>query len=144
MADANSIGACAALVSLPYKRSNEAHRLACVKYERFNRRGFLMRAYRNMQSRVTGVQYRKRHLYEGKELLERAAFYEWSSLSKDFHRLFDEWTASGHQRRLCPSVDRIDSRIGYVLENMRWVQFTENCKNIQRRRTTVTPEMLEA
>jgi hypothetical protein len=132
MADANSIGAAA--LPAPYVRSNEAHRLACRKYERYNRRGFLMRAYRNMQSRIMGIQHRKRHLYEGKELLARDAFYEWSFFSEDFHRLFDEWTASGHERRLCPSVDRIDSRLGYELSNMRWVTFTENCKNIQRGR----------
>jgi hypothetical protein len=139
MAVANSSGAILAPVfhAPTRKKSFDAHRRACAKYERHNKRGFLMRAYRNMQSRVNGVQYLKRHLYEGKELLERAAFYEWSLGSAEFHRLFDEWTASGHERRLCPSVDRIDSRIGYVLSNMRWVQFTENCKNIQRKRVDV-------
>src|SRR5437868_1147795 len=47
------------------------------KYEK-TPKGFLMRLYRNMQSRVTGVQKKKYHLYEGKELLPRAEFYDWA------------------------------------------------------------------
>lgn len=39
--------------------------------------GFLMRMYRNMKSRVTGVQSKKAHLYKGKDLLAKEDFYEW-------------------------------------------------------------------
>jgi len=44
------------------------------KYEK-TVNGYLMRCYRNMQSRVTGVLKHKAHLYEGKELLDRQQFY---------------------------------------------------------------------
>ncbi len=47
------------------------------KYEKTHK-GFLMRLYRNMQSRVTGVQKLKYHLYEGLTILPRKEFYEWA------------------------------------------------------------------
>ena len=139
MADADSSGGNAPRT--PYVRSNEAHRLACKKYERTNKRGFLMRAYRNMQSRVEGIQYRKFHLYFGKQLIDRDTFYEWSLASQDFHTLFDVWVASGNERRICPSVDRVDSDRGYTLDNMRWVPFTVNCKNIKRKKKQLAEQL---
>ena len=105
----------------------EVHKLACKRYEK-SKQGFLMRLYRNMQSRVTGVQKVKLHLYEGKELLMREQFYAWAWSSPKFHTLFAEWEAAGYPRRLAPSVDRIDSDYGYTLENMEWVPFHENCR----------------
>ena len=97
------------------------------KYEK-TKRGFLMRLYRNMQSRVTGVQKLKAHLYDGKEILTRDEFYEWTLASKTFHELWAAWEAGDHPRRLTPSVDRIDSSLGYAIENMEWVPFHENCR----------------
>jgi hypothetical protein len=47
------------------------------KYEK-TPNGFLMRMYRNMKSRVSGVQIQKFHLYEGKELLGKEDFYAWA------------------------------------------------------------------
>ncbi len=97
------------------------------KYEK-TKQGFLMRLYRNMTSRVTGSQKLKRHLYEGKELLPREDFYSWASASPTFHSLWEEWENNGHERRLAPSVDRIDSTRGYSVDNMEWVPFHENCR----------------
>jgi len=133
MADAHSIAAPAAATTSKWPGNlTPAHKRACQKYERTTKQGFLMRAYRNMQSRVTGVQARKHHLYAGKELLERADFYRWSLADPDFNRLFDEWLAADRPRRICPSIDRIDSQFGYRFGNVRWVPFSENCRNIRR------------
>lgn len=95
------------------------------RYER-TRGGKLMRLYRNMQSRVTGVQWRKRHLYAGKELLSKDEFYAWAKQHPDFGRLYDAWVESGYARALAPTVDRIDSSKGYTLDNMRWLTHSEN------------------
>lgn len=97
------------------------------KYER-TKRGKLMRIYRNMKSRINGIQKKKAHLYAGKSLLGKNEFYEWSLNSKEFHELFDEWVKSGYSRKLAPSVDRIDSSIGYKLGNMEWVTHSENSR----------------
>jgi hypothetical protein len=94
--------------------------------------GFLMRAYRNMRSRVEGVQWRKAHLYDGKPLLPRQEFYEWSKANANFWTLFQEWEKSGYNRRLSPSIDRIDPDKGYEIENMQWVPFYVNCVRTRR------------
>ena len=101
------------------------------KYEKtFN--GFIMRMYRNMQSRINGVQSKKSHLYLGKDLMSKDEFYYIAKNSDKLKILFNEWELSGYNRRLTPSVDRIDSKKGYSLDNIRFVQFHENCRNVKR------------
>lgn len=85
-----------------------------------------MRAYRNMQSRVTGVQWKKAHLYKGKSLLPREEFYAWAKDSPDFWRLYRRWVLSGYDRRLTPTVNRIDPSKGYELGNMEWLTHSLN------------------
>lgn len=97
-----------------------------AKYEK-TVSGFLMRVYRNMESRVKGVQKIKAHLYVGKHLLGRDEFYTWARNSDVFLDLYTRWKASGYPRRLTPSVDRIDSSKGYTLDNIEWVPFYINC-----------------
>ena len=106
----------------------------CTKKYEKTPSGFLMRAYRNMQSRIEGVQWRKAHLYGGKPLLPREEFYEWSKASAAFWFLFHEWEKSGYNRRLSPSIDRIDPDGGYEIENMQWVPFYVNCARSRRHR----------
>ena len=101
---------------------------ACtLKYER-TKHGKLMRIYRNMKSRIEGVQWHKAHLYAGKYLLPKDEFYVWAMMSPDFHRLYAEWVESGYERKLAPSVDRKDSSIGYRPWNMEWVTHSENSR----------------
>lgn len=88
--------------------------------------GFLMRAYRNMLSRVTGVQWRKAHLYKGLSILPRATFYEWAKNNTDFWRLYRLYVASGYDRKLCPSVNRIDPDQGYDLGNIEFLTHSLN------------------
>lgn len=90
--------------------------------------GFLMRVYRNMLSRVTGVQKQKYHLYKGKSILSKEDFYAWAKGSYMFKLLFIVYKHSGHQRKLAPSVDRIDSSLGYELDNIEWVTMSENSR----------------
>ncbi len=96
-------------------------------YEK-TKRGFLMRLYRNMQSRIEGVQKSKAHLYNGLNLLGREVFYVWAQEQPHFHILFEEWEKSGYLRKLAPSVDRINSKLGYQLDNMEWVTMSENSR----------------
>lgn len=97
------------------------------KYEK-TPNGFLMRMYRNMISRVSGIQHKKAHLYCGLEILEKQEFYEWAKSSKEFWNLFNTYQESGFQQRLAPTVDRIDSSIGYIPSNMRWLTHSENSR----------------
>lgn len=96
---------------------------ATRKYEK-TPKGFLMRSYRNMESRVRGVS--KPGSWRGKKLLPREEFYEWSLGSSHFWTLFKAWVASSYDHRLSPSVNRIDSRRGYELDNMEWTTHSIN------------------
>lgn len=91
-------------------------------------KGFLVRLYRNMQSRISGVQKQKHQLYKGKALLPREDFYSWALNSPEFKSLFREWEKKGYDRKFTPSVDRIDSSKGYELGNMEWVTHSENSR----------------
>lgn len=97
------------------------------RYEK-TKRGFLVRLYRNMQSRVEGIQKNKFHLYQGKTILMRWKFYNWALSSPKFNELFFIWENSGYDRRLTPSPDRINSSLGYEITNMEWVTHSENSK----------------
>jgi hypothetical protein len=98
-----------------------------LKYER-TKPGKLMRIYRNMKSRIEGVQSAKWHLYRGKSLLPKSEFYEWALGSEIFHRLFKIWVDSGYERKFAPSVDRLDSSQGCETWNMEWVTHSENSR----------------
>ena len=86
-----------------------------------------MRTYRNMLSRVSGVQKKKAHLYSGLDILSKEDFYRWSlGKSSGYAGVFDKWVNSGYERRLSPSIDRIDTTKGYVLGNIQWITHSEN------------------
>lgn len=98
-----------------------------LKYER-TKNGKLMRIYRNMKSRIEGVQKTKAHLYSGKTLINKEDFYAWAQGCEYFDLLFNQWVDSGYDRKLAPSVDRIDSSKGYTIDNMEWVTHSENSR----------------
>lgn len=109
------------------RKRKETGNLYTKKYEK-SERGFLMRLYRNMKSRIVGVQKIKHHLYQGKDLLDKKDFYAWAISSEQFKALFKAWTDSGFDRKLSPSVDRINPGLGYTLDNMEWVTHSENSR----------------
>lgn len=100
--------------------------------------GFLMRLYRNMKSRVSGVQHKKAHLYKGKYLLPRSEFYEWARTNLKFWEMYTRWVRNGYNRKLTPTVDRINPANGYDLLNMEWVTHSENS-----RRSSITRKLRE-
>lgn len=106
-------------------RTGNAH---TRRYEK-TKPGFLMRLYRNIQSRVRGIQKQKAHLYSHIEgVPSRLEFYRWANDQSNFHRLFEAWTQSGFDRKITPSVDRLDSQKGYEFNNLEWVTHSENSR----------------
>lgn len=102
--------------------------MAYKKYEK-TMSGFLMRLFRNIKSRSIGIQKRKYHLYANKGLFfSKEEFYEWANSSAEFKKLFNLWEKSEYDRKLTPSVDRINSSIGYSFSNIRWVTHSENSR----------------
>lgn len=102
------------------KRTGDA---STKKYEK-TISGFLMRSYRNMQSRTQGLV--KPHLYKGLSLLPRSDFYRFSRASSEFQGLYRQWIASGYDRKQSPSVNRVDNKKGYDLENIEWMTHSVN------------------
>ena len=96
-------------------------------YER-TKKGKLVRTYRNMTSRILGVQKKKEHLYTGLPILDKNVFYHWSLSDEVFNQLFSVWAESGYDRKLSPSIDRKDPELGYTLDNIRWVTHSENSR----------------
>lgn len=117
-----------------WQKANRKQRGYDRKYERGTKGGFLMRVYRNMKSRVLGVQKREREIYFGLEILPKDQFYAWSMSDNGFHVLFENWVASGRKRNLAPSIDRVDDFGGYVHGNMEWITQGENSSKATRRR----------
>lgn len=94
--------------------------------------GFLVRKYRNMLSRVSGVQKKKHHLYKDLDILPKDEFYSWAMSNDIFWNMFKVWEKNNYKRGLCPTVDRIDPTKGYILENMQWLTHSENSAKIRR------------
>ena len=105
----------------------KTNNICTKKYEK-TKKGFLVRLYRNMLSRVSGVQFTKFYLYQGKSILDKNTFYEWALNDNNFNKLFDAYEQSGYERKLAPSVDRINSNLGYEITNMEFVTMSENSK----------------
>ena len=106
------------------------------KYEK-TPNGFLMRLYRNMKSRITGVQKLKSRLYKGKELLEKEDFYEWAKSSPIFWELYEKWKENDFSQSLTPSVNRIDAKRGYTIDNIEWLTHGENSRLTSRLRKKI-------
>lgn len=106
---------------------NKSGNKCTIKYER-TPKGYIMRKYQNMKSRISGVQKKKAHLYKGLELLNKESFYQWAFSSKEFDYLWTHYVKSGFDCKLSPSVDRVDSSKGYTLDNMEWVTHSENSR----------------
>jgi len=120
-------------------RANRNEKNRTTRFSYFKRyektlTGFLMRGYRNMKSRITGVQKSKHHLYAGKELMAKEDYYALARGSEVFMSLFKAWEDSGYDRKLTPSLDRVDSSKGYVDGNLEWVTHSENSRrgNVSR------------
>lgn len=122
---ANTCRDCRKKYSNKYRQNT--HNKTTHKYEK-TKPGFIMRLYRNMLSRITGVQKQKAHLYLGKELLSKDEFYGWAMNHATFDKLFEEYKQANYDRRFAPTVDRINSDLGYTLSNMEWVTHSENSR----------------
>lgn len=95
---------------------------------RYNFLNIWSKRYAHMKARHEGRATHFSHC-EGKGLLTRDEFFEWR---KDFDNLnvflalYFDWASEGFPLGLSPSVDRIDSKLGYVNGNLQWLSFNEN------------------
>jgi hypothetical protein len=79
-----------------------------------------------MKSRISGVQKKNLESYIGKEILEKEVFYNWILSNSNYDLLFNEYEASGYERKFAPSVDRIDPNFGYSIDNIQIITMSKN------------------
>jgi hypothetical protein len=84
--------------------------------------------YSCMRSRVEGRTSRHYNV-RGREICSKEDFVEWcwsSDVIKEFVALHKKWKDSGYQRKLSPSIDRIDNNLGYTVDNIQWLTQQQN------------------
>lgn len=111
------------------KATNDGHRSSCktcsyamtIEWNR-SRKGVVCRLWHkhNARSATRG---------HSKPSYTREWLYDFVLNHPNFESLYAEWVASGYEKMLSPSIDRIDDRIGYTKENIRLVTFGENMEH---------------
>lgn len=56
----------------------------------------------------------------------RQELRDWMFSQKKFHELYDDWVASGYDKMMSPSCDRIDDYVSYTLSNIQLMTWQEN------------------
>lgn len=80
-----------------------------------------------MNSRVKGKSTDRPDLYLGLSILPKDVFLNWARNHPDFLKLYKRWRSSDFDRRLTPVVNRMNSKLGYELNNMEWLTNSQNC-----------------
>jgi len=86
------------------------------------------------------IGYRVRHNPYYKKLginFNREQFLSWTQASSTYTRCFNKWARSGYQRELTPSIDRLNSSLGYNLRNIQMVPLQYNLTKKKRRSSAV-------
>lgn len=125
--------------AMVWGKDNPTKRTAAVRkwqkvnptYARDNNKtflGHLQKTYHGMRSRVSGQVKQSEHLYKGLGLMSSKEFLAWAKSDKKYLALYEAWVRSAYERRLCPSIDRIDTLRGYVPGNVQWLTAADNTR----------------
>lgn len=102
--------------------------------------GMISRAYAAIKCRCLGRQ-KTSLIYAGLPFISLEDFTAWSMYSPELDKCIAEWKAANYERRLTPSIDRIDSTKGYVLGNLQWVSFSVNASRGTRKKGPRKPRV---
>lgn len=98
--------------------------------QRINEGRMFGHRYTGMAMRENGSSIHRSSAY-GKGKCTRKEFIEWCRKKENylvFLKLFEAWKAGGFKRKDTPSIDRIDNKKGYQIENLQWLTQSENTK----------------
>lgn len=97
-------------------------------------RGLLIKCYSSMISRTQGKVPKTKHLYEGLFVMPKKDFFAWALNNEQYKKLFENWKNADFDRRLTPSINRIDPTKGYYLDNVEFITTSENCSKVRRKK----------
>lgn len=99
----------------------------CVKHKtKATTSRFLGNLYTRMKMRVKGKNTKNPQLYLGLPVLPKDIFMTWAKNHPGFLGLYKRWVSNNFDRKLTPSVNRINSSKGYTLDNIEWVTNSQN------------------
>lgn len=124
-----------------HKRMSDGHlgkcKVCCKQYQHSrDTRAYDIHRYRNSVKRYLSAKYlmmksrcngNRHSSYSGRELLTKEEWAQWCEQSYPaFISLYENWRASDFQKRLAPSIDRVDNNKGYIVGNLQWLTQSAN------------------
>jgi hypothetical protein len=88
---------------------------------------FLSELYVAMSERTKGNRTKRPDLYKNLPILPKDVFYNWAKNHPEFLKLYKRWFTSGFDRKLTPTINRMNSSKGYTLDNIEWMTNSQNC-----------------
>jgi len=115
-------------VKINYGKKIKQYREYDKHRQKHNRTRIFNHRYNQIKQRIEGRATRKYNV-EGKQILSYEEYCVWIKNNIDnFEKLYRDWETSGFDRKLTPSIDRIDNKKSYTADNMRWTSLTVNCR----------------
>ena len=115
-----------------YKQNREYYRKYDKHRQRYSIKRIINHKYSMMKMSVEGRNHHGRSCV-GKELCTKEEFLAWFKKTEvQFIKLYKVWKKSGFDRKLSPSVDRIDNSRGYSIDNIQWLTQSDNSKKYNK------------
>ena len=76
----------------------------------------------------------KKSVY-GKEFLTKDEWLAWCYDKKNYKKfiiMYNAWAKSNFDRKLAPSIDRIDNKFGYIKTNLQWLTLSQNTQKYNK------------
>lgn len=90
----------------------------------------LVALYQCALARVEGRSGEKesRHRWFGRPIMPRDEFIAWGLAHPEYNKLYAAWKHKNYEIGLAPSPDRINTSLGYTVDNIQRVTSAENCR----------------
>lgn len=116
------------------------HRAEKHEYDRYRHRYSVMRLfshkYSMIKTRCTKVRSNgKPYRVHGMQFLTKKEWLDWCYKEenyKKFMEIYNNWVQSNFIHKLTPSIDRINSKAGYLSNNLQWLTLSQNCSKYNK------------